>query len=90
MFVTRPEHQKECAQLYIAKLYGLVVVFKRSVNPMGIAIKSHKRTSRRGHGIKNMMQTSCACLEKIELGDKFHDLHLFANSPLHLKQSSDQ
>jgi hypothetical protein len=54
MFVTPPEHQKECGQFYIAKLYGLVVVFKRPVNPMWIAIISHKKTSRRGHGIKNM------------------------------------
>jgi hypothetical protein len=54
MFVACPEHQKECAQLYIAKLYALVVVFKRSVNPMELAIISQKKTSRRGHGIKNI------------------------------------
>jgi hypothetical protein len=42
MFVTRPEHQKDCAQFYIAKLYGVVIVFKRSVNPMWITIISHK------------------------------------------------
>ncbi len=29
MFVTRPEHKKECAQLYIAKPYGLVRSFQK-------------------------------------------------------------
>ncbi len=67
MFVTRPEHQKECAQFYIAKLYGLVIVFKSPVNRMWITIISHKKNLRRGHGIKNIRQTSCACLGQIEL-----------------------